>query len=256
MKTCEYCGKEIENPITARKTDRRFCSISCRNKSRIDPQHKSIFTCDWCGCKFETWAYRKSRFCSAQCRSEFAARQPRRNGVKRQYQPKKKVTWKCKQCGIEMTTFKCRIRDTCSKRCARLYSIEYTEIKCGNCGKPIRVSINNTAFLRKQFCSKKCASCKQSEKMIGDNNPNWRGGTPQPYDRGRNWQSQSRKARERDMYTCQLCGQKGICVHHIIPYRNFNGDWKTANKLDNLITLCIRCHAQVEHGKIQCPNPI
>lgn len=42
----------------------------------------------------------------------------------------------------------------------------------------------------------------------------------------------------RDNYTCQLCGKKPSSqVHHIIP-RKFGGN----NSLDNLITLCGKCH--------------
>lgn len=52
--------------------------------------------------------------------------------------------------------------------------------------------------------------------------------------------------RERDNYTCQLCGmiRKGLDVHHI-----------DENKLncdpDNLITLCRKCHVNVHFDNIQ-----
>jgi predicted HNH restriction endonuclease len=31
-------------------------------------------------------------------------------------------------------------------------------------------------------------------------------------------------------------------VHHLIPYRTFNGDYLAANRLANLISVCRPCH--------------
>jgi predicted HNH restriction endonuclease len=35
-------------------------------------------------------------------------------------------------------------------------------------------------------------------------------------------------------------------VHHIVPFRTFKGDWRKANELSNLITLCRNCHRKAE----------
>lgn len=55
--------------------------------------------------------------------------------------------------------------------------------------------------------------------------------------------------RQRDHFTCQLCGQlerdQALHVHHKIPFRQFT-DPVEANRLDNLITLCPTCHQMVE----------
>jgi len=67
-----------------------------------------------------------------------------------------------------------------------------------------------------------------------------------PVDRGPNWQRQADAARKRDKYTCRDCGrvqyQPRLDVHHLIPYRSFNGDYKVANRLSNLISVCRICH--------------
>lgn len=49
---------------------------------------------------------------------------------------------------------------------------------------------------------------------------------------------------ERDNYTCQECGSMYLdkAPHHILPKGRGGGD--TA---ENLITLCVRCHAR-RHG--------
>jgi len=73
------------------------------------------------------------------------------------------------------------------------------------------------------------------------------------YKRGKGWGTQARKCRERDSYTCQQCGKTKsenprelFDVHHIVPFRKFNGDCETANKLENLVYLCRPCHTQAE----------
>lgn len=77
-----------------------------------------------------------------------------------------------------------------------------------------------------------------------------------PNDYGGLWESQRQRALERDQFRCQRCGsaEKGLHVHHIIPFREFgyvrgrNRHDVEANQLDNLITLCPRCHQAVEQS--------
>lgn len=55
----------------------------------------------------------------------------------------------------------------------------------------------------------------------------------------------------RDDYACQECGAtekssgKALQVHHIIPRQSCESNIE-ANDLNNLITLCYICHAQIE----------
>jgi DEAD/DEAH box helicase domain-containing protein len=84
-------------------------------------------------------------------------------------------------------------------------------------------------------------------------------------DYGPNWETQRRRARERDGYVCRACGlPEGAMgrehdVHHIVPFRKFNyrpGEneaYLEANRLENLITLCRRCHARCDHGPREGP---
>jgi 5-methylcytosine-specific restriction endonuclease McrA len=83
--------------------------------------------------------------------------------------------------------------------------------------------------------------------FTGENSGTWNGGDIDYY--GPNWLHQRRLARKRDQFTCQDCGStekdygKELSVHHIIPFRKFNGDWENANVLNNLICLCeYPCH--------------
>ncbi|MEK6575009.1 MAG: DEAD/DEAH box helicase, partial [Chloroflexota bacterium] len=81
-----------------------------------------------------------------------------------------------------------------------------------------------------------------------------------PNDYGPNWEAQRNAARARDGYRCRECGAAEPTpppppqhhVHHIRPFREFgyvrgqNENYKLANELDNLITLCPSCHHRVE----------
>ncbi|HEY4689507.1 MAG TPA: DEAD/DEAH box helicase [Anaerolineae bacterium] len=93
-----------------------------------------------------------------------------------------------------------------------------------------------------------------------------------PNDYGPNWETQRDLARQRDGHRCRQCGAasprpspagktsagEGVRqhdVHHIRPFREFgyvrgqNENYKTANALENLITLCPACHRRVEAGR-------
>lgn len=79
-----------------------------------------------------------------------------------------------------------------------------------------------------------------------------------PNDYGPNWQKRRREALDRDAHRCRSCGasdQTGLHVHHIRPFREFgyvpgrNENYRQANELDNLMTLCSSCHRRAEAGQ-------
>ncbi len=82
-----------------------------------------------------------------------------------------------------------------------------------------------------------------------------------PNNYGPNWETQRNAARARDGFRCRQCGtpeeagQRQHAVHHIQPFRSFgyvpgaNENYKQANVLENLLTLCHACHQRVEAGR-------
>ena len=84
------------------------------------------------------------------------------------------------------------------------------------------------------------------KKMSGENSPHWLGGKSfEPYTI--EWTKTLKRAiRERDHYTCQLCGKLqediAFCIHHI------DYDKKNCNP-NNLITLCKNCHTITNHNR-------
>lgn len=183
---------------------------------------KSLFICHWCGKSFVEWTYRQPKFCSRQCNREHAARLPK----PWQRKPENFRTIYCEVCGKEFAVHKCMTEN--GRHCVT--------------------------------CSRKCFYVWLSENTRGEQHHAWKGGRQWP-DRGPNWSSQRKHALKRDGQRCQVCGKKKskarrITVHHIVPYRLFNGDYLRANELTNLICLCQSCHSKIEWHGLSCPRPL
>lgn len=73
--------------------------------------------------------------------------------------------------------------------------------------------------------------------------------TNDPNEYGPNWPIQRDRARARDEYICQVCGEReqerAYAVHHKVPFRTFPS-YIQANQLENLTTLCANCHRRAE----------
>lgn len=78
-------------------------------------------------------------------------------------------------------------------------------------------------------------------------------------DYGPNWQEQRHRVRARDHYRCTQCGAqeppgRQHDVHHLVPFRTFgyvagfNENYRTANRLENLVLVCRTCHRRLESG--------
>lgn len=122
---------------------------------------------------------------------------------------------------------------------------------CDACGAPVtrpRWTWNKRSLT---FCNRGCFARWKSLNWTGSDNPSWNGGHPPYY--GANWLRQQRKARQRDGHSCQFCGvnesalRRALDVHHIRPFRFFGLDnYKAANRLANLVSLCEQCHHHLE----------
>lgn len=117
---------------------------------------------------------------------------------------------------------------------------------CETCGKKLRR--RRTETYKRYFCNQKCAGVWKSQNLVGGMIYNWKGGYEPYY--GENWNYQRKLCRERDKNVCQKCRitakevGKNLDVDHKIPFEAFNGDWRNANKLENLQCLCPSCHSQ------------
>jgi len=122
----------------------------------------------------------------------------------------------------------------------------YQWVQCEKC-KGFRWEAKSR--IKKYPICKPCVMILSGEKHSGENSPMWLGGISfEPYAASFN-NALKRKIRERDNYTCQLCGLpqngKSLAVHHI--------DYNKKNNLEpNLISLCPllpSCHNKTNHNR-------
>ena len=206
--------------------------------------------CLTCKQPFEVKPYRVSeaKYCSIKCRNLA-------------YKKDSNIDLICDHCGKQFTCFRSRLTygrgKHCSPKCqyeARRSQEKSGETReCLNCHGLLYVVPNKANGNRGtgKYCCRKC----RDEHWKGENTPNYINGNKTNW-HGPNWYSQRRKALTRDNNTCQKCkmtreesvvkfGQV-LVVHHIIPFRMFEGDYKMGNQLRNLVTLCHSCHRSVE----------
>jgi len=128
------------------------------------------------------------------------------------------------------------------------------ELECSLCGETVERRASELKHKGHIYCSRECAEEDHAKRMSADGNPRWAGGHDRYY--GENWKKQRNKARKRDDYTCQRCGvceselDRSLSVHHKVPLRKYD-NWREANELENLITLCRSCHGVVESWPVQ-----
>lgn len=107
-------------------------------------------------------------------------------------------------------------------------------------------------------CSAACRDEARSRGLIvrtappprGEAHKQWEGGRA-GINYGANWKSQRDAAVARDLHACQHCGiserdhGRALEVHHIVRFVDF-ADYRQANDLSNLITLCVTCHRKAD----------
>ncbi len=252
---CYTCGEKFLR-FRSLVRERQYCSKACQIAAR--PANVQL-TCHTCGKEFVRWAClviekREGVFCSRACASE---------GHKRLN------TVHCTTCNKAIIRRDSEVQKSaqpfCSKACQGVWIAEHESksvtVSCAQCNKPIRCK-QYKLKQNSQFCSRECQHEWQSLNWIGPNHHGWKGGSAALQDYGPNWKQQARAARIRDGHKCRLCGaaqkkhRRSFDVHHVKSFRTFgyargkNTNYKAANELTNLVTLCRTCHPKVEHGKI------
>lgn len=139
-------------------------------------------------------------------------------------------------------------KNYCSRECRKTAKI----IQCDWCNKDIK---RVPAQIEKHnFCSRSCMGKYQTKNYSGENSKHWLGDYKKYY--GVNWKHQRNLARARDQYKCQVCGveetNKQHDVHHKKAFAVFGiENYKEANDLSNLVTLCNSCHSKIEPKRVK-----
>jgi thymidylate synthase ThyX len=95
---------------------------------------------------------------------------------------------------------------------------------------------------------------KLSERKMGSQNPQWRGGITREAVRIRKpIEELSPRVYQRDDYRCRVCGKRGrkLTIHHIIPIW---ADPDLAHVIDNLATVCRLCHRKLNGRELDYVN--
>lgn len=131
------------------------------------------------------------------------------------------------------------------------YSGGMETTECENCGE----SFQHKKSVTRRYCDRKC----MGEGYTGGPHSRVEEDNVRYY--GPNWQAKRRQRVIEDCGRCVICGMSdsahhknigtGLHVHHVKPianYQNENGtvDWVEANKIENLITMCWKCHQKWE----------
>lgn len=263
VKACAVCGALVERSPSRFKDGKPcYCSSSCANVAQKGLRGAAHFN----------WRGGKERRVCCQCKKEFFHQRTRTRTNRGLFCSKLcmieagRAEKPCANCGTTVTSNLYRMRQWnnvfCNKGCYSEWQSrnqigkgrKRISVRCEWCGEELETIPCLEG--RKKFCNRECRGKWHSQNFRGARHPNWRGGTPDYY--GDNWTEQRRKALKRDNHQCQRCkryqGQDGIRlnVHHIKKFRLFgyvqgvNENYKQANQLSNLVTLCVSCHSTVE----------
>lgn len=239
---CQNCGNEYSTYYDSKL---KFCCRECQKEFTAKSHERA---CQQCGQPYIASPASAGKFCSHFCYGESLKGQKPNN-----YNRAEKT---CELCGkvFFVSQYRADAAKFCSTKCHDQARLDRVMINCDGCGLPFE-AIKSQSHLR--TCSREC----HSRIMSGPNCNLWNGGQRQHY-YGPDWRSQRAACRARDNHTCRICSkkhQKGkrlFDVHHVRPFRSFgykagqNENYRQANDLPNLITVCLSCHMKIERGRI------
>jgi len=267
--TCKFCNKEIQKyPYQIRKNNfcNRNCQLSYYIKIRSNIVNKCNVTCEFCGKNFhkKPSAINNKNFCNIECRKKYNIENNR-------------IVLYCYQCNKKFSVIKSRINSKfCSKKCMDDYQKRfYLYTTCSYCNKSITVDKTTQKYNKtgKFYCSNKCVSNNQK----GYNNPKYKG----IVDISSNLRYFYEKNQRPIIFAkykkkCIICNKMAEQVHHLYPlykiiedfienntYYNLeiekdrlkiceiiiNDKYNIYNDLNNLITVCKKCHYDFFHNK-------
>ena len=263
--TCEKCGKKF-TVNNARKDTARFCSHKC-TRNRI------IKTCETCGNPFDVKVSHapKRYFCCRTCKT-IGMRHRRQAEIEKQfmepikpllerlyYQENLGIKQIAKYIGVSDRNLWNWFDDLEIPRRDRSSAVALQWVDNDERKHNISITLGNS--VRKYYADggeppskspearKKISESKMGNKnwmygRFGELNHMWKGGKV-TY-RGKGWKGIRTQVIRRDSNKCRRCDSvDNLQVHHITPYRDTQD-----NSFDNLVTLCISCHMEVEHHNV------
>lgn len=216
---CLVCGKEFYKNSSTHK----YCSNACiQVATHYGKSSKVIIkTCSVCGKKFTTNRNNRKN-CSNECTKQYNLNQYTKG-----------TTYKkeCVICGAEFRTGN-KDTKTCNPECA-------SELIGRNNKKPKKKS-NKTKINKNNYDDMVSFTVKELIRIGTEGRDNC--GISFNYNSTGFTSTLKEQVKDRDNYTCRVCGNKHrLEVHHIVKIKH-GGE----NSLDNLVTLCVQCHRAID----------
>lgn len=200
IRNCVICGEQFK----AERREALTCSEECSDKYfESNRKAKHSYICKQCGKTFKHVSRKKIKFCSNECREQFAEEEREEKEIAKEKAKERQCI--CKWCGNVFVTTNKRNK-YCSNECRRLNTnkmqrdkadISIVDKVCKECGKHF-----STKRSRKLFCSKEC-SIKYSQRIrevkrrhkIKENGEI-------------HWNISVERLYKRDKGICYLCGEQ------------------------------------------------
>jgi hypothetical protein len=257
---CHQCGKDVEiTQVQFRnsKTGHFFCNQECMGldrKGKPSPRNSQVeVQCAYCGkpkmVKRSHFLKKKNHFCDEDHYARWMSENQR--GAKCANWRGGPVETVCSFCDRVIFVKKCHMAKSsfhfCCEECRASFRSTIrgenhpswkgglAEASCAYCGKPKMVLQIKARSGSNVFCDRVCQGLWNSQNRRGEANGNWRGGIAYfPYSSDFN-NKLKLKIRERDHFTCQICGEKENGKAHDVHHINYD---KEDSRESNLICLC------------------
>lgn len=239
----------------------------------------AVVKCDNCGDALRrTRATSKDReihVCDKKCESEFKSE--REAPPDHNFRKDGTVEYECHYCGETNEKYPSSLaqaeKNFCDKECHIKHQVEKEVdethnfykggpaiVHCAECGSELERKPCLLDRSENFFCDGECEGAWKSRNLRGSNHPRWSEDTLQ-FSYGGSWEKKREERLEKDDYECVVCNKsnaqeeidhgRGLSVHHIQKARKFlqdDGtlDEETAHRIENLITLCSKCHSRWE----------
>lgn len=208
---CPQCNQMFVPKDERSNRPAKYCSRRCRDDAR-----RTLVTliCVQCGKEFqrkaylENWSTERGPFCGFGCYGQWQSENMRGENNPT-YRPDTHLDLVCDWCGVEFQRERWR---------------------------------HQRSSVGLAFCSRPCFLDYARKHWVGPGSPTWKGGDDPRRCYG--YLGAREKAKDRDGHICQDCNSTSdLVVHHIVPLKEFQ-DVRDAHVLDNLVTLCTKCHIQ------------
>lgn len=147
----------------------------------------------------------------------------------------------CSICGKKFHRFLSQIKlgvgKYCSKECQNIGMKTRLKVSCKNCGKEYLVAPSEIKRGTRKYCSHKC----KGVAIKGEKHYLWKGGKS-AYPDTFNFDFK-RTIRERDNYTCMICGAPNSRIVHHVDYNKEN------TTEENCVTVCNSCHSRTNYNR-------